>query len=239
MKWLCILMTSLTLAAQSAQAQFLDSGDDSYDPFVDYSEFEDAAAEEADINFFRHGRFVTMGFGVGMRSFTGNLGQIYSSNANYGLFLSYFFDMRFALQFGYVTGEHRANFPLDEPVIGNVSLSRTYFNLKYYMNPQNMTRGLGALNPYIIGGISNHNRVYTLQGFDGFSSDAATGFDIGGGIEVPLMRNKMFLGIQGLYQVVTFKDENVEFRRPGDAEGSGVFPSGDMIEFKTILGVNF
>ena len=29
--------------------------DDSYDPFSDYSEFDEASDEEADINFFRHG----------------------------------------------------------------------------------------------------------------------------------------------------------------------------------------
>ncbi len=37
-------------------AQF--DADDTYDPFADYSEFDEAQDEEADINFFRNGRFV-------------------------------------------------------------------------------------------------------------------------------------------------------------------------------------
>ena len=36
-------------------AQF--DADDTYDPFADYSEFDEAQEEEADINFFRNGRF--------------------------------------------------------------------------------------------------------------------------------------------------------------------------------------
>ena len=36
--------------------------DDSYDPFADYSEFEEDSQEEADIHFFRNGRFFTLGF---------------------------------------------------------------------------------------------------------------------------------------------------------------------------------
>src|SRR4051794_21913065 len=76
-------------------AQF--DADDAYDPFADYSEFEEAQDEEADINFFRNGRFVTLGFAGGMRGFTGGLGNMYRSSPSFGLFLSYFFDLRFAL----------------------------------------------------------------------------------------------------------------------------------------------
>ncbi len=43
-------------------------GDDVYDPFADYSEF--GGQEEADINFFRHGRFVTIGSSLCYRIFT-------------------------------------------------------------------------------------------------------------------------------------------------------------------------
>ena len=36
-------------------AQYQDSGD-TYDPFADYSEFDNVTEEEADINFFKHGQ---------------------------------------------------------------------------------------------------------------------------------------------------------------------------------------
>ena len=61
-------------------------GDDAYDPFSDYSEFEESAEEEADINFFRNGRFFTLGFIGGYRSFTETLGGITSDAPTFGLF---------------------------------------------------------------------------------------------------------------------------------------------------------
>lgn len=50
--------------AQSADAT-LDQPtdiDEAFDPFSDYSEMEQDAEEEADINFFKNGRFLTLGF---------------------------------------------------------------------------------------------------------------------------------------------------------------------------------
>src|SRR5471030_1901258 len=85
-------------------AQF--DADDTYDPFADYSEFDEAQEEEADINFFRHGRFVTLGFIGGMRGFTQGMANLYKPAASFGLFLSYFFDLRFALQFSFNTSDH-------------------------------------------------------------------------------------------------------------------------------------
>ncbi|KAL0630168.1 hypothetical protein Q9L58_010985, partial [Maublancomyces gigas] len=77
----------------------LAQADDAYDPFADYSEFDEAVDEEEDLNFFRNGRLLTLGFIGGYRGFTGTLNKIYSGNMSFGLFLCYFFDLRFALQF--------------------------------------------------------------------------------------------------------------------------------------------
>ena len=62
--------------------------DDAYDPFADYSEFEESMDEEEDINFFRNGRLLTLGFIGGYRGWTQTLGSIYTGNATFGLFLS-------------------------------------------------------------------------------------------------------------------------------------------------------
>ena len=53
--------------------------DDAFDPFSDYSEFDEATEEEADINFFRNGRFLTVGFQLGVKGFTDNLAEIIDS----------------------------------------------------------------------------------------------------------------------------------------------------------------
>lgn len=214
--------------------------DDSYDPFADYSEFEESVEEEEDLNFFRNGRLLTLGFIGGMRGWTQNLGQNYSSNISFGLFLCYFFDLRFALQFGFLTSDHTlsiagSNFT---PIRGNVNITDLAFNLKYYFNTQNVTRGLADLNPYLVGGFSQIYRTTTVSGNANFAKDQAFGFNIGAGIEVPMMRNKMFFGLQGVFQYVMFTDENKVVLDEND-QRTGVTLSGDSFTGLGILGVNF
>ena len=220
-------------------SQFEES--DAYDPFVDYSEFEEATEEEADINFFRNGRFFTLGFVLGYRSFSDTLGKIYDPSPNFGLFLSYFFDLRFAMQLTFLTGDHSLGFssPQGTSVSGNASITSFGLNLKYYINTQNVTKGLASINPYLTGGFANISRTATVRDESAFSKESATGFEIGGGIELPLLRNKMYFGIQATYQLVNFADENSEIILANGAEETGIYPTGDIINVIGVLGVNF
>lgn len=220
-------------------AQF--DADDSFDPFADYSEFEAAEDEEADINFFRNGRFVTMGFIGGFRYWTDGLGKLLESNSpHFGFFLSYFFDLRFALQFSFITGDHKFSVTSvnQDTATGNIGIQNFGVDFKYYINTQNVTRGLAAFNPYLISGISQMYRTTTIDRVTGFGKEATTGFDFGGGMELPMMRNKMFFGAQLMYQLVTFKNENTEIRF-ADQQSTGVYPTGDTYTLFGILGVNF
>jgi hypothetical protein len=215
-------------------------GDDAYDPFADYSEFEESMDEEEDINFFRNGRLLTLGFIGGYRGFTNTLNQIYTSGPGFGLFLSYFFDLRFALQFGFLTSDHTLTVKGSgfSPIQGTVSLTDLSFLLKMYFNTQNVTRGLADLNPYLVGGFSQIYRTITVSGNDNFAKDSAFAFDIGAGLEIPMMRNKMFFGFQGLYQLVNFADEAKVIQDENDTL-TGVTPAGDSFLILGVLGVNF
>lgn len=215
--------------------------DEAYDPFSDYSEFDEASDEEADINFFRNGRFFTVGIEGGMRGYTGNMTKIYGSAPSYGLTLSYFFDLRLAMAIGFKTGDSSVNIETaTQSYIGNVSITTLNFDLKYYLNTQNVTRGLADLNPYILGGLAQFYRTYTLSGLEGYSRDSTMGVDIGAGLEIPLMRRKAYLGVQGVYHYVSFADENKAFLN--DASGSTPLKStisGDIYDLAIILGMNF
>jgi hypothetical protein len=141
-RYLSRLLFLLSLFAPHAVFAQAD-GDDAYDPFADYSEFDEASDEEADINFFRNGRFFTIGFAGGVRNFTGNLGKIYGSAPSYGLYMAYFFDLRMALQFSFLTGDHGLEFKdPQETIVGTVSFTLINIDMKYYLSSQNVTRGL-------------------------------------------------------------------------------------------------
>ncbi len=217
--------------------------DDSYDPFADYSEFEGSAEEEADINFFRNGRFFTLAFAFGYRRFTENLAEIYTPSTYFGGYLTYFFDLRFALQVGFVTGDHPLRLDYGTTSLrGTTTVSATSFALKYFFNTQNVTKGLANLNPYVVGGFSQIYRTTRVSGNDSYGRDSAVAFDGGVGLEIPILNNKMFLGFQGTYQFVKFADENIEFTYkddPGNTYTTGFFPRGDLVMASVLLGVNF
>lgn len=219
-------------------AQF--DADDTYDPFADYSEFDEAQEEEADINFFRNGRFVTLGFIGGMRGYTGGLSNMYRTSPSFGLFLSYFFDLRFALQFSFNTSDHAFHVASKSgnAANGNIGITQFGLDIKYYVNTQNVTKGLAKFNPYFIGGFARVDRTTSIENVQGFGKEGAMGFDIGAGIELPMMRNKMFFGAQAMYQLINFSDENTEVVFDNN-DRTGKYPNGDSYTLMGILGVNF
>ncbi|MBX7230797.1 MAG: hypothetical protein K1X29_01800 [Bdellovibrionales bacterium] len=226
-----VLFFSSPLKAQAQEAV------DSYDPFADYSEFEEASEEEADINFFRNGRFFTIGFTGGLRGFTETMGQTQKMAPTFGLYISYFFDLRFALQLGFLTGDHKLSVRAPGvSVDGNVAITDIGLNLKYYLNTQNVTRGLAKLNPYIIGGFSQVYRTMTVVGTPEFGKEGAMGFNMGAGIELPMLRN-MYFGGQATFQLVNFQDENSQMMV--NQQATGIYNKGDILNLVFILGVNF
>jgi hypothetical protein len=234
------LILCLILVQGKSLPAYAEEGDDAYDPFIDYNEYEIEDEEEADVNFFRHGRFLTAGFTIGQRSFTEGMRGIFKDDLEYGLYLSYFFDLRFALQFGYMTGSHAISVKGGATqATGTAKINGLSIDLKYYLNTQNVTKGLATLNPYFIGGFTSFSRESLVDGQPEFSKDSAMGFDVGAGIEIPMMHNKMYFGAQGLYQLVSFPDENSEIILNNGVDHTGKFPSGDFINIMAIMGVNF
>lgn len=238
----CGFLTQIVPAQAQSQGSYLlaqTDPDEAFDPFSDYSEFDEASDEEADINFFRNGRFFTIGVIGGMRNFTGNMSKVYGSGATYGLTMTYFFDLRSALAMTYITGDHGVNFTANggaTTYTGNVSISSINFDYKHYFNTQNITRGLADLNPYALLGFGQFYRTYSIDSFGGSPRDATMGVNLGAGLEIPLMRRKGFLGVQGAYHLVNFSDENSNFVG-ADRLDSTI--SGDFFDLVMILGMNF
>jgi hypothetical protein len=245
-KKLLIFMTFFaSVSMASAQTGDNDiTGDDAYDPFADYSEFEASADEEADIHFFKNGRFFNMALLLGPRVFTQELADYNNVAMGYGAYFAYFFDIRSALQISYVHSDHDFTVPAGSAYgqnyagfNGNTSLSTISAHFKYYFNTQNITRGFADLNPYIIGGFSASYRSITLAGQSAVAKSSPTGVDVGAGIEIPIARNKMYLGAQVLYHYVKFSDENVELF--SDTDPTGIFLQGDYMTGLFVIGVNF
>jgi hypothetical protein len=219
--------------------------DDSYDPFSDYSEFDEDSDEEADTYFFKHGRLLTIGFMGGYKGYTGNLSSIYQANGTYGIYLAYFFDLRFALQLSFSTGDAPFTFATaaGKTTSGNVGFTVVGVDLKYFFNTQNVTKGLADLNPYFIGGLCDVFRTYTVASSTTGSLSNATGsawgLDLGAGVEIPVMRRKAYFGIQGIFHYVTFPDANTAQWLNDYGAPATLTPSGYQYDLLALLGVNF
>jgi len=222
--------------------------DEAFDPFSDYNEFEQDAEEEADINFFKNGRFLTLGLQLGYRGFTsGGFAQAYTPNLAYGFQFSYFFDLQLATSLGFSMGDHNVQFDsLTQTYTGNVNIQTIDLNVKYYFNTENVTKGLADLNPYVIAGVGYYKRTYSLTNQLAVNPDNVAGFKGGLGLEIPLLRRRAYLGIQGSYHFVQFPDENKRFIEEGSGGVGGpsqspVSPTldGDIFDFSTIIGINF
>jgi opacity protein-like surface antigen len=254
LKILIIFITALTLHISFASQKVFggdfvedqqgsqgDNSDSSFDPFSDYSEFEEGSEEESDVNFFHNGRFLTVGLLGGYETYTGTYAQLYKPTFGYGVFISYFFDLRFSMQVAYVSADHALDIidgRTSTEIQGKATLSRFEFDLKYYFNTQNVTKGLSWINPYLLVGMSNYTRTLSYTNTQGYARDTAFGFQAGGGLEFPIMHNHMFFGAQGLYNYVSFPDRGspVQF---SNGTNTGITLQGDILTFMGLLGFNF
>jgi len=225
----------LCLLPLSTQAQV--DPEEAYDPFADYSEFDEASDEEADINFFRNGRFLTVGFALGPQTFTGGMEKAYGDAPVMGLTLSYFFDLRLAMTLGLMTSDHSAKIKATtQTYTGSVGFNEVNLHLKYYLSTQNMIKGLADLNPYLVGGFSQVTRSYSIAELQEDSRETITSTDLGLGLEIPILRRKSFFGLQAIYHYTSFVDENKGFINSQPLINK---IDGDYINWQLILGMNF
>lgn len=217
---------------------------DNYDPFSDYSEFTEASSEEADINFFRNGRLLSIGIGVGSKMFLGGYSEFYDPAPTYSLFINYFFDLQFAMHLGLSTSDHNFSFRDIDPSRTQYNSKMRLFNLsiyaKYFFNTQNMTRAFAEWNPYIIGGASQVSRSHASNPVVR-TTDTAYSFDIGGGVEYLFNSKKNFFGVMLLYQNIQFADKGRHLPSPSSS-GNGWLSykrSGDPITIMATVGINY
>ncbi len=225
--------------------------DESFDPFADYNEYEQQTEEEEDINFLRNGRYLTLAFIAGYRGFIGGgLAQAYRGNLSYGAEFNYFFNLQLAAGLSYTMGDHNVGFnsytnealtTVSRSYNGTVSIHAIDLHVKYYFNTDNVTKGLADLNPYGVLGTSFNIRSYSLDNVLTDSADEVWGFKFGGGIEIPILRNRSYVGFQGVYRYVQFPDENKRGIDQGGAQPFPIYPrlDGDFFDISVILGLNF
>ncbi|MDE0091866.1 MAG: hypothetical protein OXN83_01105, partial [Oligoflexia bacterium] len=119
-----------------------------FDPFIDYGEFQENVTEEESINFFHYGRSFSVALTGGYEAITLNIRQIYGDSAFIGLNATFFLDLRFAIQLSGVfpTGHYNSLFNTAFP------FSHYGLDLKYYWNRQYLNKDKDFFSPYVLFG---------------------------------------------------------------------------------------
>ena len=139
---------SLLKSELSVNSKSLLAENTTFDPFIDYGEFQDDVTEEESINFFHHGRSISIALAGGYEAVTFNIRQIYGDNAFIGVNASFFLDLRFAIQLSGVfpTGHYNSLFNTSFP------FAHYGLDLKYYWNRQFLNKDKDFFSPYIVFG---------------------------------------------------------------------------------------
>lgn len=215
-----------------------------YDPFADYSEFENTAEEQENINFFQTGRFLTLGALGGVKLFTQNMATLYQIGPVYGGYLNYFFDLQFSIQFGLTASTHSVILQTQagQNFLGAADFLSMGLDFKYFFDKSLFSKNFAWFQPYVFLGVFNASvtMVATFTDQGGFFEDSGFGINMGLGIELHFMK-KLHFGLEYAFKFVTLKNEAVPLllNTGNQSQNSNFRPYGDWMNITFLLGVNF
>lgn len=199
------------------------------DIFSDYNEDIEASQVVEDERFYRYGRFYSLNISGGMTTFTGNRGSAYQDkHPTLGLSLVYF--MNFQMAFGIGGGYSKHYMILNEPTKGfnygagliEINMFRSFIFYRYYFDTADLGTAITYANPYVTARLEfwNQTKKYIDQIDYANDSNGAVGASAGAGMEFPVKIRESYVGVEGLYHVVNFRDAYTQLYRPIEG-GSG------------------
>ncbi len=236
-----VLFCSLCYSVEKKQGS---SDINAYDPFADYSEFENTAEEQENIIFFQTGRFLSLGVVLGGQLFTMNMARLHRPGPYFGGYLTYFFDLHFAVRFNITASTHRIQFTTSEGggFVGASDFINLGIDFKYFLNKNLFHKSLDWLRPFLLLGPFHSSRTTSATVTDQVGSTTSNGFGVnfGLGTEFQIMR-QMHFGIQYIFHFVTMKGEAQYLQLTTDSGqlSTNVHQNGDWMTISMLLGVNF
>jgi len=226
-----IIFLSLNVLAQS-DFQGIDDDDLNIggDIFSDFNEdLEDTQIME-DERFFKYGRFFSFSIFLGVTQFDGNRGQLYDNDPpTFGMSINYFSDFQSSWGFGFAFSKHsyfineKTEGFTDGPGFVEVSMLRSFFSYRFYIDTSNLGTAITYSNPYLTGRLEYW---YTTNKFKDLPEEeddkgGGIGVGIGFGLEFPIKLKESYINIELLLHDVAFHDKNSQRLSPDNANGVG------------------
>jgi opacity protein-like surface antigen len=247
--WTLSLFSLLISMLQSPEVQAQD-----YSDFSDFSSDPVLLDQEANTIF---GRFFQNSILVGTGIFDGDLGKAHSAGFLLGMRFVFYFDKVWGieLQAGYGQSQgiydERNTKTTGVDVQFNTNVIPLHVGFRYGFDQSQMPRGFSTMNPYLsMGGelmyrserivgnptVSGLNpELQTKYGAGAINNTNALGFNLGGGLEFDVYKNRMLLGFDIRYHFLFWPDAHVRIGDPSttNSEAAPLERNGG---FLTILG---
>ena len=214
-----------------------------YDPFADYSEFENTVEEQENINFFQNGRFLTLGAFGGAKLFTMNMSELYQVGPVFGGYLNYFFDLNFAIQFAIIISTHHVTLQQSgQNFVGSADFISMGIDFKYFLDKNLFNKHFYWFQPYFFLGAlySNVTMYATFTDQAGSYEDSGFGLNMGLGLEFQFLK-KIHFGIEYAFKFITMNQEAapISLNTGNSTINTSFRPYGDWMNITVLLGVNF
>lgn len=229
-------MVALSFLSSPLYAQFtpireIDMGGGDFslggDIFNDFNEEIDDVRVLEDERFYRHGRFFSAHFALGLTTFDGNRGRAYENDPPaYGFGLTYFQDFQNAFGMGFEFSRHHMFFPdptrrfqAGPPLFIVVSQLRVYFSYRYYIDTSDLGTAITWSNPYFIGRLEYWYTTNKYQDLQNVPNDSGGGIGIGlgFGLEFPIVLKESYISVEFKAHIVNFTDKYTrDFAKPED-----------------------
>jgi hypothetical protein len=198
--------------------------------FDDFSAFETDPIELDQEVSQVFGRFFQTNMLLGTGLFTSGLGRSNSPGFNLGLRFVYYFDRIWAAELSGGYARHSSFYNTSNTDLKNVdmhlqtTLLPVQIGIRYAFDVKQLPRSIALMNPYIA---SNFEVIFrsekvesnpVVTDFPGglkskfapsaIISSRAYGVNFGGGMEFDVYRNKLLLGVDLRYHILTWSDSN-------------------------------
>ncbi len=217
--FLLIFMCPQTLWAQITEDGQLTVTEDDLnlggDIFNDFNEDLENTQIMDDERFYRYGRFFTFNVSLGITDYSGNRGIAYENDhPTYGFSLYYFLDFQTSFGLGLAFSKHHMfieepTFKYSEPLgVVDVSMLRTFFSYRYYIDTADLGTAITYSNPYFIARLEYWILTNSFISQSGMDNDVGGGIGIGVGfgLEFPIRLKESYIGLEFLYHNVNYHD---------------------------------
>ena len=258
-------LNSLSAQEQETPSQVqnptvLDETDTRYyaDPFSPISQFDPAEIdeeEEVTERFYEYGRLIHLSVNISAVQPIGPMFDIYTMGWTIGTKFTYFLDWNFGFMFHANIGKTRMSFLNSDPVTaglveeftGSATLFNMGFGVQYYPNLYDISKSLAWLNPsftfgfeaFLINDTLSEEDLEALKNYniqDPSHKATAPGLFFGLGVDIPILRKVVYLGLEFMYHFTFFPSTNyrINTTEPGAASFQNLDYSGRILTY----GVN-